>query len=352
MSIAFLICGKICSGKTHYAMKLCNKYNAYLLSCDELTFNNNSDLNFDSLLDQTKNSLYKKAKLLLDSGKNIVLDWGFWTEEERKYAMSCLYSPDTVIRWIYMDVADDLYESNINRRMMSKDNFIPDAGLLKKCMDSFEIPSEDDIDIWYINDGGFINRNIEYRNIIMRCDNPFYLDNTNSSEFFIRNYKDSDVKHWARLEYLIDDFESEKAAAEYFNTKYANCSEIFDRCFFAVDKNGAVIGSCIAWYDELNGESVSSLHWLVVDTKYQDLGVGKALLNSVMKFYKSKDAFPVYLHTQTWSYKAILLYDKFGFHLLKNQTFSDYINEYDLAIKVLKQYLPKNSIDRLINSAK
>ena len=37
MPKAFLICGKICCGKTTYAQKLCNENNAVLLSVDEIT---------------------------------------------------------------------------------------------------------------------------------------------------------------------------------------------------------------------------------------------------------------------------------------------------------------------------
>lgn len=34
----FLICGKICSGKSYYAKELKDKYNAVILSTDEVTF--------------------------------------------------------------------------------------------------------------------------------------------------------------------------------------------------------------------------------------------------------------------------------------------------------------------------
>lgn len=45
---------------------------------------------------------------------------------------------------------------------------------------------------------------------------------------------------------------------------------------------------------------------------------------------------PIFLHTQPWSYKAINLYNKFGFSILKSKTFSNYVNEYNDAVKILK----------------
>lgn len=38
MAKIFLLCGKICSGKTYYARQLKGKYSAVILSTDEVTF--------------------------------------------------------------------------------------------------------------------------------------------------------------------------------------------------------------------------------------------------------------------------------------------------------------------------
>ena len=38
MAKIFLLCGKICSGKTYYARKFKEKYSAVILSTDEVTF--------------------------------------------------------------------------------------------------------------------------------------------------------------------------------------------------------------------------------------------------------------------------------------------------------------------------
>lgn len=187
-----------------------------------------------------------------------------------------------------------------------------------------------------------LDRRIPYKNIIMRCDSSEPLLEI-SQDITIRNYRNGDKKHWAEIEYAIGDFPSIDEAEAYFKSHY-NIDEIFDRCFFAEDKENNVIGTCIAWHDRKGNEIVSSLHWLAVLPLYQNMGAGKALINAVMRYYRENGLMPVYLHTQPWSYKAIKLYLSAGFKIMKTDSFADYTNEYNEAISVLNDYLPKEII--------
>ena len=181
-----------------------------------------------------------------------------------------------------------------------------------------------------------LDRSIPYYNIIMRCDRFDPLPES-AQGITVRNYQEGDEKHWAEIECSIGDFSSVDEAERYFITHYTD--EIYNRCFFAMDKAKNVIGTCIAWHDLKDNETVSSLHWLAVAPKYQGSGAGKALLNAVMNYYCQNHLMPVYLHTQPWSYKAIKLYLSAGFKIMKTDTFADYTNEYNEAISVLKNYL-------------
>ena len=186
-----------------------------------------------------------------------------------------------------------------------------------------------------------IDRTIPYKNIIMRCD-----DCTESflppKHIFIRGYHSGDERNWAKIEYEIGDFESVAAAECYFTAHYL-CDGIqaAARCFFAERNDGAVVGTCTAWYDKRKEAVVSSLHWLAVTPENQNQGIGKALVSTVMDFYRNNNLFPVYLHTQPWSYHAVRLYHRFGFHIMKKDTFADYHNESEEAIEILKYYLPE-----------
>ena len=72
-----------------------------------------------------------------------------------------------------------------------------------------------------------------------------------------------------------------------------------------------------------------------------------------IKFFHEENEFPVYIHTQPWSYKAILLYINLGFKIQISDTFSNYENEYTEAMKTLNNILPKEQYEKLrINSEK
>lgn len=172
----------------------------------------------------------------------------------------------------------------------------------------------------------------------MRCD-EYDIQPISENDFYIRKYKKGDEKYWAEIEYKIGDFSSVREAKEYFIQNY-NSDELAEKCFFAETSDGKVVGTCIAWYDNKNDYVVSSLHWLAVIPEYQDKGIGRALVISVMNYYRENNLLPVYLHTQPWSYKAIKLYYSLGFIIQHEDTFGNYKNEYKEAKEILSNYLP------------
>ena len=109
--------------------------------------------------------------------------------------------------------------------------------------------------------------------------------------------------------------------------------------------------SFIAWQDMRGINSVSSLHWLVVDERYQRIGLGRALCTAVMNIYAERQGLPVYIHTQPWSWKAILLYISLGFKLQKTDTFSHYENEYEKAMIELRKITTPEQYELLKQSS-
>lgn len=158
MAKVILICGKICSGKTYYARQLKEKYNAVILSTDEATFDliNNEQGEFYNIFAARVNLyLRKKAAEIAKAGANVILDWGFWTKENRVQISDFLETNGVAYEWHYVDVSDDLWEKNIaerNKRIIEGNggsDFFVDEGLREKLLSMFEVPARDDIDIWY-----------------------------------------------------------------------------------------------------------------------------------------------------------------------------------------------------------
>ncbi len=159
MAKVILICGKICSGKTFYCKSIQQKYNAVLLSCDEIEsqiFHHSLGEKHDEVAVDIKKYLHKKTVDIISVGSNVVLDWGFWTRAERAEVSRYYQSKGIEFEWHYVDVTDEIWECNIlsrNEAVISgkSDDYYVDEGLLNKIKSLFEIPTEDEMDVWYIN---------------------------------------------------------------------------------------------------------------------------------------------------------------------------------------------------------
>ena len=67
MTKIILLCGEICSGKSTYANKIKLKYNAVILSCDELMlelFEEQLGNNHRIILQKVKNYLYQYSQCI------------------------------------------------------------------------------------------------------------------------------------------------------------------------------------------------------------------------------------------------------------------------------------------------
>ncbi len=86
MPKAILICGKICSGKTTYAAALREASKAVLLSVDEIMlelFGLYAGDRHDEYAEKIQKYLFNKSVEIIESGSNVILDWGFWTKQKR-----------------------------------------------------------------------------------------------------------------------------------------------------------------------------------------------------------------------------------------------------------------------------
>ena len=158
MSKIILICGKICSGKTYYANIIKEKENAIILSTDEVTYDltdNEQGENYENFANRVNNYLRKKSVELAQIGTNVILDWGFWTREDRQEISEYFKTKNINIEWHYIDVDDETWQQNIknrNKKVLNGEggsDFFVDEGLLNKVLSKFEVPYKDEIDIWY-----------------------------------------------------------------------------------------------------------------------------------------------------------------------------------------------------------
>lgn len=198
-----------------------------------------------------------------------------------------------------------------------------------------------------------LDRTIPFFNVIMRCDEWKPQEITLPDGYAFASYQDGYEDAWAKLEYEIGDFDCIEQAKQYFTEQYlSDKAELMKRGVFLTDPDKNVVGSCIAWKDARGQETVASLHWLVVSPSHQGKGLGRALCMKTMQVFWKNGAFPVYIHTQPWSWKAILLYVSLGFCLQKSDSFSHYENQYERAMETLKKVVSEEQYCCLLERSK
>jgi ribosomal protein S18 acetylase RimI-like enzyme len=179
-----------------------------------------------------------------------------------------------------------------------------------------------------------LDRTIPFYNTILRGDQLLTQNICLPDGYAFASYRDESAFAWAKLEFAAGDFDTLAEAQRYFEHNYlSDKAALMRRGVFVTDSCGAVVGSCLAWTDLRGEEPVSSLHWLIVSPEHQGRGIGRAVTEETLRRF---DKLPIYIHTQPWSWKAILLYLSLGFRLQKSDTFSHYHNEYAQAMETLR----------------
>ena len=184
-----------------------------------------------------------------------------------------------------------------------------------------------------------------------------------------RFYQEGDQENWAKLETLVDEFATIEAARERFESeflpsgdryqalaqKFSIAENILDqRQVFIEAPNGEVVATATAWLANKFGEYQPILHWVSVHPDYQGLQLGKSVVAKVMSLFpKYEPRKDVMLHTQTWSYPAIVLYHKLGFYLCKTETLRPNDNDFDNGLAdVLKTVIKEPVFSKLIAEAR
>ena len=158
MAEVIMTCGRLCSGKSTYAQRMRKDKKAVVLSIDEITlalFKNEAGDMLDEYVERTRKYLYEKSVELIETGINVVLDWGFWTADERQYARGFYGSRGIKCGLHYLDISAEEWQRRIDKRNEAVkagkcSAYFVDEGLAAKFRDIFEIPSDDEIDV-YIN---------------------------------------------------------------------------------------------------------------------------------------------------------------------------------------------------------
>lgn len=185
------------------------------------------------------------------------------------------------------------------------------------------------------------------KNVFMMCQalNPNALSEL-PKEYFVRSCRPEELDIWKAMPFDEVGFteEYDQFMTDFFEATYGGKEDLFfAKTLFVCNKKDEPIATCLLWkvYDEFN-----TIHWFKVLKEYEGKGIGRALLSIIMKDL-SKEDYPVYLHTQPGSFRAIKLYSDFGFSLLSGDKFGNRQNDLDECLPILKKFMPEKDFQNL-----
>jgi predicted kinase len=156
MTKVILICGKIASGKTTYAKSMAEKIHGVNLSLDEIMLAVLDEYlgdAFNAYKEKTQNYLFNKAVEIVNNGIPVILDWGFWTNDDRKNATEFFTKHDIPYEWHYINATNNTLIENVKKRNKEIDDgkvvaYHFDDELSEYFWAMFEPPTRDEMDVW------------------------------------------------------------------------------------------------------------------------------------------------------------------------------------------------------------
>lgn len=156
MAKVIMICGKISSGKSTYAEQLRQKGQAVVLSVDEVMlslFDPYLGERHDEYAGRVQRFLFKKSVELIAAGVDVILDWGFWSKDDRRQAREFYAGQGIACEFRYIAVDDAEWKRRVAQRNAQvlagkSDAYFVDENLMKKFEEKFEEPEKGEIEVW------------------------------------------------------------------------------------------------------------------------------------------------------------------------------------------------------------
>lgn len=164
--------------------------------------------------------------------------------------------------------------------------------------------------------------------------------------FSLRNLTPDDLSLWKAFPFDTDQPTSEQLRFmdSFFEQAYNRDLEQFYRNTLLVcDATGLPVATCSSWpaYGKFQ-----TIQWFKTLKSHEGMGLGRAVLTLVMQRFAPED-YPIYLHTQPGSFRAVKLYSDFGFQLLRGEQFGTRRNELDECLPWLRAFMPPAHFEAL-----
>ena len=135
-----------------------------------------------------------------------------------------------------------------------------------------------------------------------------------------------DEENWVQLQTVVTHVENEQQGRQIFRREFLQAeegipcekcpgyAETVRRTVLVKDSAGNLVGAATLWMGDTFGETWQRVHWVAVHPDHQGKGIAKCMIARVPELYKKLGCdTPIYLTTQTKTYRAVRLYAQMGF---------------------------------------
>lgn len=131
---------------------------------------------------------------------------------------------------------------------------------------------------------------------------------------------------WVTVQLSSRQLETRTQAESLFDSEFMHRAEaLSQRMLFVRNAAGTPVASAALWFGSPFGTEIDRIHWVATDEAHQRRGLCGAMLCELLRRHEALGA-PggVYLISQTFSYPAIRIYQRFGFRRLLTRCPAEY----------------------------
>ena len=172
-----------------------------------------------------------------------------------------------------------------------------------------------------------IDHAVPYTAVVMTRENAEHIPEYPLPQgYHFATFTPDDEARWVQLQAEVTHVESEEQGKQIFREEFLQAPEgvpcescpgyedVVKRTVQVKDAAGNLVGVGILWMGDIFGEVWPRVHWVAVHPEHQGKGLAKCILARMLELYRELGCnAPIYLTTQTKTYRAVRIYAQMGF---------------------------------------